>query len=110
MKKIVVLPFLILLLGIVLTACGTAEQSLEEKKTSSSASQTLKETANYVGMADSHTIEVKKSNVTLNFEFTENFNEVLNEFQPGDHVDIFYILNDSGQKEIQEIKKVQKVQ
>ncbi|MDM5299627.1 LytA [Bacillus pumilus] len=106
MKKIVVLPFLILL-GIVLTACGTAEQSSGDSKTSSETPKVLEEKAEYVGMADAHTVEVKKSNTTLSFEFTENFNEVLNEFHPGDNVEIFYILNDSGKKEIQEIKKVQ---
>lgn len=107
MKKIVVLPFLILLLGIVLTACGTAEQSSGENKTSSSTPQVLEEKAEFIGMADAHTVEVKKVNTTLNYEFTDNFKDVLNEFNPGDKVEISYFINDSGQKEIQEIKKVQ---
>ncbi|MGE6630247.1 LytA [Bacillus sp. NPDC077027] len=105
MKKIVVFPFLILLLGVMLAACGTVEQSSEENKTSSSTPQILKETAQFIGMADSHTIEVKKVNTTLSYEFTDNFKEILNEFQPGDKVNITYFINDSGQKEIQEIEK-----
>ncbi|MCM2989584.1 LytA [Bacillus safensis] len=105
MKKIVVLPFLILLLGIVLTACGTAEQYAGENKTSSSTPQVLEEKAEFIGMADAHTVEVKKVNTTLNFEFTDNFKEVLNEFDSGDKVEITYFINDSGQKEIQKIEK-----
>ncbi|MER3120089.1 LytA [Bacillus altitudinis] len=105
MKKIVVLPFLILLLGIVLTACGTAEQSLGENKTSSSTPQVLEEKAEFIGMADAHTVEVKKVNTTLNFEFTDNFKDVLNEFESGNKVKITYFINNSGQKEIQKIEK-----
>ncbi|MEM5027580.1 LytA [Priestia sp. WB3] len=105
MKKIVVLPFLILLLGIVLTACGMAEQSLGENKTSSSTPQVLEEKAEFIGMADAHTVEVKKVNTTLNFEFTDNFKDVLNEFESGDKVEITYFINNSGQKEIQKIEK-----
>ncbi|WP_353854415.1 LytA [Bacillus sp. Bos-x628] len=105
MKKIVVLPFLILLLGIVLTACGTAEQSSGEDKTSSTAPQLLKEKAEFIGMADTHTVEVKKVNTTLSYEFTDNFKDVLSEFKPGDKVEITYSINDSGQKEIQKIEK-----
>lgn len=104
MKKIVVLPFLILL-GIVLTACGTAEQSSGENKTSSSTPQVLEEKAEFIGMADAHTVEVKKVNTTLSYEFTDNFKDVLNEFKPGDKVEISYFINDSGQKEIQKIEK-----
>lgn len=105
MKKIVVLPFLILLLGIVLTACGTAEQSSGENKTSSSTPQVLEEKAEFIGMADAHTVEVKKVNTTLSYEFTENFKDVLNEFKPGDTVEISYFINDNGQKEIQKIER-----
>ncbi|MCW4357509.1 LytA [Bacillus altitudinis] len=105
MKKIVVLPFLILLLGIVLTACGTAEQSSGENKTSSSTPQVLEEKAEFIGMADAHTVEVKKVNTTLNFEFTDNFKDVLNEFESGNKVKITYFINNSGQKEIQKIEK-----
>ncbi|MFI8626388.1 LytA [Bacillus altitudinis] len=105
MKKIVVLPFLILLLGIVLAACGTAEQSSGENKTSSSTPQVLEEKAEFIGMADAHTVEVKKVNTTLNFEFTDNFKDVLNEFESGNKVKITYFINNSGQKEIQKIEK-----
>lgn len=107
MKKIVVLPFLILLLGIMLTACGTAEKSSGENKTSSSTSQVLEEKAEFIGMADAHTVEVKKVNTTLNYEFTDNFKDVLNEFKPGDKIEISYFINDSGQKEIMTIQNAE---
>lgn len=44
-------------------------------------------------------------NTTLSYEFTDNFKDVLNEFKPGDTVEISYFINDSGQKEIQKIEK-----
>ena len=65
----------------------------------------LEEKAEFIGMADAHTVEVKKVNTTLSYEFTDNFKDVLNEFKPGDKVEISYFINDSGQKEIQKIEK-----
>ncbi|MGT4652601.1 LytA, partial [Bacillus cereus] len=65
----------------------------------------LEEKAEFIGMADAHTVEVKKVNTTLNFEFTDNFKDVLNEFESGNKVKITYFINNSGQKEIQKIEK-----
>ncbi|KXZ17171.1 LytA [Bacillus nakamurai] len=103
MKKTVVSSFLILLFSVVLAACGTAEQS--KKGSGSSNSQIQKETAYYVGMADTHTVEVKVDNQPVSFEFTDDFSEVLNEFNENDKVNITYFTNDKGQKEIKEIEK-----
>lgn len=103
MKKTVVSSFLILLFSVVLAACGTAEQS--KKGSGSSNSQVQKETAYYVGMADTHTVEVKVDDQPVSFEFTDDFSEVLNEFNANDKVNITYFTNDKGQKEIKEIEK-----
>ncbi|MBT2572889.1 LytA [Bacillus sp. ISL-51] len=103
MKKTVVSSFLILLFSVVLAACGTAEQS--KKGSGSSNSQVQEETAYYVGMADTHTIEVKVDDQPVSFEFTDDFSEVLNEFNENDKVKISYFTNDKGQKEIKEIEK-----
>ncbi|MCY9198252.1 LytA [Bacillus atrophaeus] len=105
MKKNIASSFLILLFSIILAACGTAEQSKEGN--GSSSSQVQNETAYYVGMADTHTIEVKIDDQPVSFEFTDDFSEILNEFEENDKVNISYLTNDKGQKELTEIEKVQ---
>lgn len=64
-----------------------------------------KETAYYVGMADTHTIEVKVDDQPVSFEFSDDFSDVLNKFSENDKVSITYFTNDKGQKEIKEIEK-----
>ncbi|MES5395976.1 LytA [Bacillus amyloliquefaciens] len=103
MRKNIAASFLILLFSVVLAACGTADQS--KKGSGSSETQTQKETAYYVGMADTHTIEVKVDDQPVSFEFSDDFSDVLNKFSENDKVNITYFTNDKGQKEIKDIEK-----
>ncbi len=103
MKKTIAASFLILLF---LLYWQRAERRINQRREAVLRRTRLKKkTAYYVGMADTHTIEVKVDDQPVSFEFSDDFSDVLNKFSENDKVSITYFTNDKGQKEIKEIEK-----
>ncbi|KFI02753.1 membrane protein [Bacillus sp. BSC154] len=100
MKKLIALTFFILLLS----GCGANSQESQGEDALTDSNIATKEGI-YVGLADTHTIEVTVDNEAVSLDITEESTSDLDNFNNGDKVTITYEKNDEGQLLLKDIAR-----
>ncbi|MEC1259400.1 hypothetical protein P9D34_02850 [Bacillus swezeyi] len=98
MKKLAALMFFLVLLA----GCGTAEQS----KQGSQTNEVQTEEGTFVGLADSHTIEVKINNEPVSLNIVGDYEGDIDQLKDGEKVKVNYKKNEKGQLELKKIESV----
>ncbi|MDM5303466.1 hypothetical protein QUF44_18155 [Bacillus subtilis] len=101
MKKLITLLFFIVLLS----GCGVNSQKGQGEDVSTDSNIETKEGI-YVGLADTHTIEVTVDNEAVSLDITEAPTSDIDHFNNGDKVRISYEKNNEGQLLLKDIKRV----
>ncbi|WFA04795.1 hypothetical protein [Bacillus sp. HSf4] len=105
MKKLIVLTLTMLLL---LAACGTAEQSTEDKSNSTNknaaSEETITKEGSFAGLADSHTIAVTIDGKETSFQVGEDLQEKVNSIGEGKSVEVQYTKDENGVLELKSIE------
>ncbi|MCY8722584.1 hypothetical protein P8850_03220 [Bacillus inaquosorum] len=100
MKKLIALMFFILLLS----GCGVNSQKSQGEDVSTNSNIETKEGI-YVGLADTHTIEVTVDNEAVSLDITEESTSDLDNFNNGDKVKITYEKSNEGQLLLKDIER-----
>ncbi|ASB87151.1 hypothetical protein OZL92_08565 [Bacillus sonorensis] len=102
MKKFAALMFFMLLLA----GCGTAEQSKQGEQTNQTdqTNEVQTEDGTFVGLADSHTIEVKINNEPVSLNIVGDYDGDIDQLKDGQKVKVTYKKTEKGQLELKEIK------
>lgn len=100
MKKLIGLMFFILLLA----GCGAENQKSQGENVSTDSNIKTKEGV-YVGLADTHTIEVTVDNEPVVLDITEESTSELEKFNNGDKVTVKYKENGEGQLLLKDIER-----
>ncbi|BEV39969.1 hypothetical protein [Bacillus stercoris] len=100
MKKLIALLFFILLLS----GCGVNSQKSQGEDAPADSNIETKE-GTYVGLADTHTIEVTVDKEAVSLDITEESMSVLDKFNNGDKVKITYEKNNEGQLLLKDIER-----
>ncbi|MDN0192100.1 membrane-bound protein LytA [Bacillus stercoris] len=100
MKKFIALLFFILLLS----GCGVNSQKSQGEEVSPDSNIETKE-GTYVGLADTHTIEVTVDNEAVSLDITEESTSDLDKFNNGDKVTITYEKSNEGQLLLKDIER-----
>ncbi|MGN9866790.1 hypothetical protein [Bacillus swezeyi] len=99
MKKLAALIFFLVLLA----GCGTAEQSKQGNQTNE---EVQTEEGTFVGLADSHTIEVKINNEPVSLNIVGDYEGDIDQLKDGEKVKVNYKKNEKGQLELRKIESV----
>ncbi|MFN2744473.1 MULTISPECIES: hypothetical protein [Bacillus] len=98
MKQLAALMFFLVLLA----GCGTAEQSTQGSQTNDIQT----EEGTFVGLADSHTIEVKVNNEPVSLIIVDDYKGDINQLKDGEKVKVNYQKNEEGQLELKKIESI----
>ncbi|MCY8453001.1 hypothetical protein MOC98_09020 [Bacillus spizizenii] len=99
MKKLIALLFFILLLS----GCGTNQEKNQGDEMSNH--DTVTKEGVYVGLADTHTIEVTVDNEPVSFDITDESTSDLDNLNNGDKVKVKYEKNEKGQLLLKDIER-----
>lgn len=99
MKKFIAVLFFILLLS----GCGVNSQKSQDEEMSND--NTVIKEGVYVGLADTHTIEVTVDNEPVSFDITDESTSDLGNLNNGDKVKVKYEKNEKGQLLLKDIER-----
>ncbi|WGD87855.1 hypothetical protein P5630_08585 [Bacillus subtilis] len=99
MKKFIALLFFILLLS----GCGVNSQKSQGEEMSND--NTVIKEGVYVGLADTHTIEVTVDNEPVSFDITDESTSDFGNLNNGDKVKVKYEKNEKGQLLLKDIER-----
>ncbi|QHE63378.1 hypothetical protein FHE72_22095 [Rossellomorea vietnamensis] len=94
--------------ALLLSGCGTKEDSVEKNNTSenteSADTNNVKtETVIFNGLADTHSMEVKTGNEVMSIQFNPEMLDKIQELEEGEEIQLKYKENEKGQLELVEI-------
>lgn len=114
-KKICIRSLMLFSFLFILASCEKAEiqpmvvkKIIEKEEPEKSQMKELiiyKSYGNYIGIIDSHTIEIKIGEDSRGFQVSEKLMEVIKELKQNDKVDLEYIVNENNQNVLKEILK-----
>ncbi|TLS37897.1 hypothetical protein [Pseudalkalibacillus caeni] len=124
MKKMMILPFLLIGMIATLVGCGTTDDTSNTNNASNTNSEEVQADDNdttdteqqpvdlkvksvtYIGQVDPHTIEVKtEDGKTENYQLSEEARSQVESLQENAKLEISYLENDEGQLVIEKIEK-----
>ncbi|QTC40481.1 hypothetical protein I7V34_15040 [Bacillus sp. V3] len=107
MKKTIIVSLFSTFL--ILSGCGTKEEDMEKNSTEGSGevadNKEVTETVVFKGLADPHTMEVKKGDKVLTIQFDPELLEEIQTLEDGKEVKVKYRENENKQLELVKIIK-----